>query len=1203
MANEADKEKVNLLKDISSMEEQIKAIQKDQASISQQMTTDKARQLETAMKEKLATDGNLTGQRAFVKLDATRAMMAQAIADGTLDQFTTYSKIKDILTDAKTLSAEEQTILRSGLQTLVNKKKEMEKLDFFGKSYADHVKEAADTASENTKQIKGFLSSAAGVSEELLTGATAGKALAVALATTAVESFKLSRGLGVTNAVTDSISIGFSTIVAQGRALMNGFMLTGDEAREITSEITMLNGALKDATSSAIAQTGELTVKFGIAVGEAAKLQKMMKAVTDGTDEGAMAMQNQIKHLAKAHGVAPKAVMQDIASNAEEFARFGHDGASGLVNAAANARKLGISLDSVVSAGDALLDVNSSIQSEMKAEMLIGRQLNLDKLRQAALEGDRNTMVKEIANQAGTLSQFTSMNVIQQKALAASLGMTVGDTMKILQAKAKGVTLDSKVLDNQSAQLTATEQLADAQSSVVQGAGAIGTALASSLPMMASMTTAFPNMFPKGVFSKIKSSFGGMFGGAAEKMKPPADMPEAPQTDKLSKVKGKGVKKSLQDLAAGLRSMGKGTFKGILALALAGPALVVALPAIPFLTFMGLVPLKFLKSNFNMLGKGLSAFGKAAANPMVWLGVLLLAALGAAMIPFGIALGKTAPFVEAFGTIIIGVFGQLPPIIEAVGNAFQGIIGAIGGFFVTLSTIEPSRLFGIAMALIPLGAAGISLLVGVPGFLAGGYALGYLAKKLTPLLEAGDSMFNFGKGISMLAKSGPGLIAAGAGMLISAAAMPAFGIGLMLLAAGLNMFAPVAEMMPVIATALAIMVPPLAMLAPLGEGLVSAGYGVMMLGTGMIPLAFAMTLLSPFIPLMPILAAALVVMTPPLVGLAAIAEVMPLIGAGFMSIGIGLIPFAMGMAMLAPYIPLMPTMAESLVIMTPPLIQLSSIAATLPAMGMGFMMLGMGLQSFAVAMAMLFPFQAVLPILAQTMIDMAPPLAILAPLGPQIMYLATAIGALGIASAIATIPLYTFAAASYFAAPAVTLLGQASKILGAGLEMVRVPLLAMAQQAPQILLLSTGIMALGVSLLAATPPMFAFGAGAWFAMVPVMALAAGLEIMVSTADGLTSVGMGLSSIAAGLSDISQFSGTLALLAVAAPALALLGAVGNVTGGGENNNKGGGTDNTELLSKLDTLIGVINGKDYQPILQVDGRKLGVAIAKARGPKGA
>ena len=1211
MANEDAKERLGLEDQIRSIQEATKNLAKEHSSIMGQIVDDQTRAMEAAAKKELIDKNMLGSLQAMEKVDAVRAMMAESIAEGTLDTFDLNDKLSQIQLESRDISIESFELLLKQSKQLKDQLKFLDKKDIFGKSEADRLKVINDRTKENTNNIKQFLATTAGISDEFFTLSTLAKAVGVALLNTAVESYKLGRGLSTGNQAMDSLMIGVRTVGAQIKSLGKGFMLTGDEARAITTEIVMLNGALDDATSTAISQVGELTVVFGVATGEAANLHKMMKAVTDSTDEGASAMQTQIRHLAKAHGVAPTAVMQDIAGNAMEFARFGKDGAAGLVNAAANARKLGLNLEKVVGAGDALLDVQSSIKNEMKAEMMIGRQLNLDAARAAAVAGDRNELVKQIAQQAGTLAEFNQMSVPQQRALAAALGVQVGDVTKILQAKAKGVNLDAKVLDNQSKQLTESEKLADNMNAVTTASGGIFNAVTASIPALAGLS----QMTGKSL-GGMKDYVKGMFGGSKAIPKP-AELPEPPQTDKLSKVKGGGVKKSLQGLAAGLRSMGKGTFKGILALALAGPALVMALPSIPFLLFMGLVPLKQLFKNFSALGRGLAAFGNAAANPMVWLGVLLLGALGLAMIPFGIALGKTAPFVEAFGKIIIGVFAAMPPIIEAVGRAFEGIIGALGGFFVTLSTIEPSRLFGIALALMPLGAAGLSLLIGVPGFLAGGFALGYLAKKLTPLLEAGDSMFNFGKGISMLAASGPGLIAAGAGMLIAALAMPSFGIGLMLLAAGLNMFAPVAEMMPLIASSLAIMIPPLAMLAPLGEGLVAAGYGVMMLGTGMLPLAFAMAMLSPFIPLMPILAAALVVMTPPLVGLAAIAEVMPLIGVGFMSIGLGLIPFAMGMAMLAPYIPLMPTMAASLVIMTPPLIQLSTIADVLPTMGMGFMMLGMGLQSFAIAMAMIFPFQAVLPILAQTMVDLAPPLIAMAPLGPQIMYLASAIGALGIASAIATIPLYTFAAASYFAAPAVTLLGEASKILGAGLEMVRVPLLAMAQQAPQILLLSTGIMALGVSLLAATPPLFAFGAGAWFAMVPVLALASGLQLMVLTADGLTSVGMGLSSIAAGLSEISQFSGTIALLAIAAPALALLGGIGMLGGNSgseddkqvatEKSNEASQKSSSEagyeaLLTKIDTLITAVNSKNYEPILTIDGRKVGQATARKRGPKG-
>ena len=231
-------------------------------------------------------------------------------------------------------------------------------------------------------------------------------------------------------------------------------------------------------------------------------------------------MMNQVKNLAKAKGVAPGAVMQDIADNTVEFARFGKDGASGLVNAAANAKKLGLNLGTVVAAGDALLDVQSSIQDEMKAEMLIGRQLNLDAARQAALTGDRDTLVKEIAKNAGTLSEFENMTVVQQRALAKAMGVQVGDVTKILQAKEKGVNLDSKVLDAQSAIADETNNTAMAAGLAAQGAASLGSGLLSAIPAFAGMNSMFPSM-GKGIskmFGKTSSFTSGLKLGAAARL-------------------------------------------------------------------------------------------------------------------------------------------------------------------------------------------------------------------------------------------------------------------------------------------------------------------------------------------------------------------------------------------------------------------------------------------------------------------------------------------------------------------------------------------------------------------------------------------------------------------------------------------------------------------------------------------------------------
>ncbi len=95
-----------------------------------------------------------------------------------------------------------------------------------------------------------------------------------------------------------------------------------------------------------------------------------------------------------------------------------------LVNQVFQAKMLGMELSEVESISKSLLDFESSIQSEMEAELLTGKQLNLETARQAALQGDLATVAEEVAKQIGNAEEFGKMNVIQQEALAAAVGMT-----------------------------------------------------------------------------------------------------------------------------------------------------------------------------------------------------------------------------------------------------------------------------------------------------------------------------------------------------------------------------------------------------------------------------------------------------------------------------------------------------------------------------------------------------------------------------------------------------------------------------------------------------------------------------------------------------------------------------------------------------------------------------------------------------------
>jgi hypothetical protein len=92
-----------------------------------------------------------------------------------------------------------------------------------------------------------------------------------------------------------------------------------------------------------------------------------------------------------------------------------------------------MNLKQVDAIAGSLLDFESSIENELQAELLLGKDINLEKARQAALNNDLATVAKEIANQVGTSAEFAEMNRIQQEAIAKSVGMTREDLAKSLQ--------------------------------------------------------------------------------------------------------------------------------------------------------------------------------------------------------------------------------------------------------------------------------------------------------------------------------------------------------------------------------------------------------------------------------------------------------------------------------------------------------------------------------------------------------------------------------------------------------------------------------------------------------------------------------------------------------------------------------------------------------------------------------------------------
>jgi len=255
------------------------------------------------------------------------------------------------------------------------------------------------------------------------------------------------------------VAIGAKFVSLQGQAedFRETTGLTLSQSRELTNEIQksamgvrMYGVELEDV----YAITGALLERFGnvnlVSAELATDLAKMSKltgasaenlvgaygvfrGMEGATDKTAFNMVKTLGSAAHLAGIPINDIMSDVANNAGFVADYMGKSADQLVRTVIESRKLGLGLGEVNKVMDSIMDFESSIEKELQASILIGKQLDFNRARYLAFNGDINAATKDIMDQVGGLQQFNSMNVIQKKALAEALGLTTEELKESLE--------------------------------------------------------------------------------------------------------------------------------------------------------------------------------------------------------------------------------------------------------------------------------------------------------------------------------------------------------------------------------------------------------------------------------------------------------------------------------------------------------------------------------------------------------------------------------------------------------------------------------------------------------------------------------------------------------------------------------------------------------------------------------------------------
>ena len=255
-----------------------------------------------------------------------------------------------------------------------------------------------------------------------------------------------------------------------------------DDLMDINQRAVQLGYNFEDVATSTNTLASDFGVAFDKALGMSESVMSIARSTSTGVNGAAtlMGMFTEIsghsassaeslllsaEQLAVANDVAPGEILDNISESTETFAGFAKDGGENILRAAIQAKKLGTNLDTVGGIAKGLLNFQDSLNKEVEASVLLGKNLNFQKARELALNNDLEGMMSSILDQVGGEAEWNELNLIQRQALADALGVDLMTMSKLVSKEKEAATLQGKMAEFESKNpipeeaLTATAEL------------------------------------------------------------------------------------------------------------------------------------------------------------------------------------------------------------------------------------------------------------------------------------------------------------------------------------------------------------------------------------------------------------------------------------------------------------------------------------------------------------------------------------------------------------------------------------------------------------------------------------------------------------------------------------------------------------------------------------------------------------------------
>lgn len=264
----------------------------------------------------------------------------------------------------------------------------------------------------------------------------------------------LGRSLGVSDAVA-------SKVAASARSIGSAMGVTTTIATQSANSIYSALDGTEQVSQKTLSTFMKLNVFAGMSAESLAGMYRFAKLTGESAADVAESIATTARESIKSMkvNVSMKQVMDGVAKTSNIIKLSFKGSAEELTKAFVSSKKLGLELQKVDDIAGSLLNFEDSIAAEMEAELLSGKDLNLEKAREAALLGDNAKLMEEI-KQSGIDQLFLNAKTRpEQEAIAKALGMSRESMADMLaDAKANEAT-NTELVDTQAQSLAAMQSM------------------------------------------------------------------------------------------------------------------------------------------------------------------------------------------------------------------------------------------------------------------------------------------------------------------------------------------------------------------------------------------------------------------------------------------------------------------------------------------------------------------------------------------------------------------------------------------------------------------------------------------------------------------------------------------------------------------------------------------------------------------------